>query len=137
VSLSTPELKAKLDALQQKRSALFVEVENTQARQALPGAGEGYSERLDNLHRAIAKADEVIEQIGGEYRQRRLGELEDQISRGDGGRERCPPGVPTRPDVGIYVGRWRWDWRGCGLNERLRGRDSNPDYLIQSQASYH
>ena len=24
-----------------------------------------------------------------------------------------------------------------GLVTRLRGRDSNPDYLIQSQASYH
>jgi len=23
------------------------------------------------------------------------------------------------------------------LRARLRGRDSNPDYLIQSQASYH
>jgi hypothetical protein len=26
---------------------------------------------------------------------------------------------------------------GIGLDKRLRGRDSNPDYLIQSQASYH
>jgi hypothetical protein len=24
-----------------------------------------------------------------------------------------------------------------GVFKRLRGRDSNPDYLIQSQASYH
>lgn len=35
MSLSTQELKAKLDALQQKRAQLFVEVENTQKRQAL------------------------------------------------------------------------------------------------------
>jgi hypothetical protein len=26
---------------------------------------------------------------------------------------------------------------GFGLDRELRGRDSNPDYLIQSQASYH
>ena len=25
----------------------------------------------------------------------------------------------------------------CSESGRLRGRDSNPDYLIQSQASYH
>jgi hypothetical protein len=27
--------------------------------------------------------------------------------------------------------------RGSGLNSQLRGKDSNLDYLIQSQASYH
>jgi hypothetical protein len=26
---------------------------------------------------------------------------------------------------------------GSACSSRLRGRDSNPDYLIQSQASYH
>ena len=47
------------------------------------------------------------------------------------------PGVPSVSPPGIYICRGGWDRLGCGLNVRLRGRDSNPDYLIQSQASYH
>ena len=39
---------------------------------------------------------------------------------------KAPVGAVLLADVGL---------RAC--EPKLRGRDSNPDYLIQSQASYH
>lgn len=57
------EIRARLEEARTNRERLFGELENLRAREQADGASEGITERIANVNRAVANADQHVAEL--------------------------------------------------------------------------